>query len=248
MATEKDWEKHARKSRHSAFMSFIGALVVVGALAFSFFQLRSLDVQKKQKLQELSQLNEQIDKKYEELGELILAVQDSVKKSGMEDAEKAVGDVIASYNLIKTEKKVLDRTVEKALADERPLKKKPAPAEMEMPASSAEEALIATDENFVLCRAVQSMNPVDIGNSFAPGRVYVWSRIQTPKDESLVLRWVGADEQIVRTSYLRVTKNMQNGFRVYDFKTFRAGDVGDYQVRLYNGAGEMIAERSFDIK
>jgi len=253
MAHEKDWEQHARKSRHSAVLTFIGAAVVVGALVFSFLQLSSLQQQITKKRELLDKIDAEIISAQEELGQLISALKDTVQQKDQESALRAVGDVVARYNLMKNQTtRDMNRLTQEAKQPKIDKQKKPGQAEQLAPAveqiQSGESAFIASDEDFVLCRSVNNMLPEGEDDVFPPGRVYAWARIKAPKNESLILRWLDEQGAVIRTSYLRVKKNMQTGYRAYDYKTFSEEQIGAYSVLLFNENGEKIARREFRIQ
>lgn len=255
MAHEKNWEQHARKSRHSAFLTFIGAAVVIGALVISFLQLSSLQKKIDARQAQLDEIDTKIENAKFELEQLLSALQDSVRITDQAGAEKAVenaaGGVTARFNLLQKEtEKDVDSFVKEAKKPVRAKKKKAAEkVESAEEASPAREsAFIASKADFVMCRSLNNRQPEGIANAFEPGAVYVWARVQAPKSESLILRWLDENKNIIRTKYLRVQKNMQTGYRVYDYKTFSKEQRGDYLVLLFNENGDQIAMGEFVIQ
>jgi len=258
MAQHKDWEHHARKSRHSALLTFLGAAAVVGALLISFWQLTVLHQRIDDKQQQLSQIEAKIDSAKVELQGLLAAMADSVKNvsQGAEQVvQRNAGDVLARYNLLK--KEAVADIAQFAKEDKKPrsfLKKRTSnksqaaeiePVESEAP--SRQSAYIDGDDNFVLCRSIADMMPEGVAEKFQPGRVYMWARVTAPKNESLILRWVDENNKVLRTQYLRVKENTQTGFRIYDYKTFSDAQKGAYAVLLYNENGDLIARKTFSI-
>lgn len=255
MAHEKDWEKHARKSRSSAFLTFIGAAVAVGALVFSFWQLSSLQQKIDAKQAQLAEIDVKIENAKVELQQLLAAMQGSVRQSNPDSVEKAVdnaaGDVLARFNLLQKEtEKDVDSFVKEA---KKPLtaKKKRAAERVESAEETLpgrESAFIASPEDFVICRSLTNRQPAGVAKKFEPGSVYVWARVKAPKNESLILRWLDENKKVIRTKYLRVQQNMGTGYRVYDYKTFSENQRGAYLVMLFNENGDQIAMGEFVIQ
>ena len=255
MAHEKEWEKHARNSRHSAFLTFIGAAVVVVALVISYWQLSSLPQNIDARQAQVDVIDAKIENAKVELEQLLSALQDSVRITDQAGAEKAVenaaGGVTARFNLLKKEtEKDVDSFVKVAKKPVTAKKKQAAErAEQIAKASPAgESAFIASNEDFVICRSLNNRQPEGIANEFDPGNVYVWARVQAPKNEPLILRWQDQGDNVIRTKYLRVQQNMQNGYRVYDYKTFSGQQKGAYYVLLFNEKGDQIARAEFVIR
>ena len=230
MAHEKDWETHARKSRSSAFLTFIGAVIVIGSLVFSFSLLQKLNVQN-ELLQAQKDVIESSRDSLQVLSSEIISLNKRIVEhdhSEHTDESDIVGTASANLNQQFDAKiKELENLVQG------------------IPTSAAS---VTSEENFVMCRNVVKSEPVAINTLFEPGKVYFWARVHTPKKATLVLKWYNSNQEVIRTKQIAVKSNMQTGYRVYDYKTFRAADAGDYKARLFNSAGEIIAERDFSVK
>jgi hypothetical protein len=100
--------------------------------------------------------------------------------------------------------------------------------------------------NFLTCKKVENKNPVGITNNFSAGSVWIWTRINAPKNETLKLEWFNPQENIVmENKTVKVSKNLGEGYRTYYSKRFDEG--GTYEVRLYNQEQHLIARNEFQI-
>lgn len=111
--------------------------------------------------------------------------------------------------------------------------------------SFASSAAITSPDNFLTCQSVEALECVGATDTFDPGRVYVFARVVTPADATLRLDWL-KQGQPYRSGTLNVRQNTTTGFRTYTWKGVH--EPGPYQVLLFNGRGELIGERSFDVR
>ncbi len=103
---------------------------------------------------------------------------------------------------------------------------------------------IKSDQDFVTCKKVSALIPVECNNKFSKGKVYLFARVATPRNELLKLVWY-KEEQKFATRKL-VVKTNTNGYRTFAWKRFK--ESGNYRVALFNKNQVMIAERKFTIE
>ena len=104
---------------------------------------------------------------------------------------------------------------------------------------------IKSDEDFVTCTKVTALTPVGCNNQFSKGKVYLFARVISPRDEMLKLVWY-KEEQEFGTRQLAVKTNTNKGYRTFAWKRFK--ESGNYRVSLFNKNQIKIAERKFTIK
>ena len=122
------------------------------------------------------------------------------------------------------------------------------PAELER--SPEASATVASEEDFVTCQGVERQNgrparPLGVTDEFPPGLVHLFGRIRSPGSESLKLHWVAADGSVLRARTFQVQRNLAPGYRIYFTKNFQ--QPGEYEARLFNSGGDLIARRPFRI-
>ncbi len=105
-------------------------------------------------------------------------------------------------------------------------------------------ASIHSNQDFVTCKRVSALTPKECGNQFSTGKVYLFTRVATPRNEMLKLVWY-KEQQEFGTRQLAVRQNA-NGYRTFAWKRF--SDSGNYRVALFNQKKVLIAERKFVIK
>ena len=128
-----------------------------------------------------------------------------------------------------------------AVTDEELIKKKAEVTEDMIQKSPS----IKSDEDFVTCTKVTALTPGGCNNQFSKGKVYLFARVVSPRDEMLKLVWY-KEEQEFGTRQLAVKTNTNKGYRTFAWKRFK--ESGNYRVALFNQKRVMIAERKFTIK
>jgi hypothetical protein len=134
----------------------------------------------------------------------------------------------------------LDQT-DLATTDEELIKKKAEAIEAMIRMSPS----IKSDEDFVTCTKVTALTPAASNNQFSKGKVYLFARVVSPRDEMLKLVWY-KEEQEFGTRRLAVKTNTDKGYRTFSWKRFK--ESGNYRVALFNKNQIKIAERKFTIK
>ena len=84
-----------------------------------------------------------------------------------------------------------------------------------------------------------------MSDEFRAGDVYVFAWVRSPGREQLRLEWVRADGSLVKANQPVVQRNLARGYRIYYSKGFQ--EPGEYEVRLINAAGHLIARRVFRV-
>ena len=105
-------------------------------------------------------------------------------------------------------------------------------------------ASILKEEDFVTSRNVVNRMPEGISNSFSPGTVYAWARVNAPRNEKLTIRWY-VRGSLFQTNTISVSPSA--GYRVYVAKIYGSEAVGMNEVRLYNSQNILIGRRRFRI-
>lgn len=111
----------------------------------------------------------------------------------------------------------------------------------------ATTATIWEADHFVTCRAVdnETRMPVSVTDSFPPGLVFMWSRINAPGPERVYAHWYLNGERF-HTSEARI--NVASGaYRIYFSKRYDPGQEGRHEVRFYNGSDLLIGRRVFSV-
>ncbi len=112
--------------------------------------------------------------------------------------------------------------------------------------NAVKAAFIKSDSNFVTCRDVDKHEPVDKATYFDQGKVWVWAKVNAPRDEVIKLQWVDKEnEQILAERSIRIKKN-PTGYRTYWWKNFTK--PGTYEVQLYNSFNQSIGRQEFAVK
>ena len=111
--------------------------------------------------------------------------------------------------------------------------------------TSSLNASIAESEDFVTCQSVNNKQPTNIRNEFQRSQnISVWAAINAPKNESLTIEWLDLDKKIVKPTRVNVTESPK--YRIWDINAY--AQPGEYEVRLRNGANEIIASKVFVVK
>lgn len=134
----------------------------------------------------------------------------------------------------------LDQT-DLAVSDEELIKKKAEVIEDMIQKSPS----IKSGEDFVTCTKVTALTPVGCNNQFSKGKVYLFTRVVSPRNEMLKLVWY-KEEQEFGTRQLAVKTNTNKGYRTFAWRRFK--ESGNYRVALFNKNQIKIAERKFTIK
>ena len=108
-----------------------------------------------------------------------------------------------------------------------------------------QNASIAEREDFVTCQSVNNKQPFNIRNEFQRSEnISVWAAINAPKNESLTIEWLDLEKKIVKPTRVNVTESPK--YRIWDINAY--AQPGEYEVRLRNGANEIIARKVFVVK
>lgn len=101
-------------------------------------------------------------------------------------------------------------------------------------------------DGFVVCKAVDKLQPEQCSDELEPGRVYAFARIVTPlNEETVTMRWFRDETEIPELQKNLVIKKNSSGFRTYSWNTF---DSGSYAVSLSDKDGEELGKISFDVR
>ncbi|MEA3410170.1 MAG: hypothetical protein U9R74_01355 [Pseudomonadota bacterium] len=102
-----------------------------------------------------------------------------------------------------------------------------------------------SDKNFLTCADVKRLECRGEASAFKPGKIYVYARINAPREETLVLKWLKGGKEF-RISNLKVKENTGRGFRTFTWKTL--SEPGPYRIRLYNSGDALIASRALSVR
>jgi hypothetical protein len=82
------------------------------------------------------------------------------------------------------------------------------------------------------------------GNSVAPGRLVLYTRVRSPRNAVVVHRWYRGDtlRQSVR---LAIQANPTEGYRTYSRQTV---DAGDWRVEVRSADGSLLHEQRFSVR
>jgi hypothetical protein len=107
-------------------------------------------------------------------------------------------------------------------------------------------ASIAGPDDFQTCARVSEHMPVGVSDRFPGPTVWIWARINAPRqEETLTLKWLAKDGAVLKTVSARVLKNTGSGYRIYYYKNFY--QPGAYEARLYNSQQQLIGARQFHV-
>ena len=107
-------------------------------------------------------------------------------------------------------------------------------------------ASIKQGENFVTCKDVKRLVPIDITDTFPVGRVFLMATVNAPKEAELTVNWLREDGSLLFTRKSRVQTNTGRGFRTFSFKTIT--EPGNYAVQMRNEEGQVIGYRQFTVR
>ncbi len=229
MATqhEKELEKLEKSSKKTGIATLLGALIVIGALAYSTYELTRM--QKK-----VDELDQQIVEKENTLSELTSeaeALQASIEAARAElmsieaDPDQAEG----LYEKSQTALQKLDQAAESSAKI----------------ASTRLAPKALTVNEMMTCQKVEDRAPVECGDAFPPSRVYMWTSLNVPASTTVTIRWMNSDGEVVRSNDIDV--NASTNYRINDWKTFREPEAGSYTVSLYDNKGNQIGSQAFTI-
>jgi hypothetical protein len=80
----------------------------------------------------------------------------------------------------------------------------------------------------------------------APGRMYFYTRVASPRDTTIEHRWYRGDRLAQRVS-LRIRAN-QAGFRTYSQMAISPDRAGSWKVELRTQDGQVLGEDTFEIR
>jgi hypothetical protein len=82
------------------------------------------------------------------------------------------------------------------------------------------------------------------GDSVAPGRLVLYTRVRSPRNAVVVHRWYRGDtlRQSVR---LAIQANPTEGYRTYSRQTV---DAGDWRVEIRSADGSLLHEQRFSVR
>jgi energy-coupling factor transporter ATP-binding protein EcfA2 len=107
-------------------------------------------------------------------------------------------------------------------------------------------ASIKQGENFVTCKDVKRLVPIDITDTFPVGRVYLMATVHAPREADLTVNWLREDGSLLFTRNTRVQTNTGRGFRTFSWKTIT--EPGNYAVQMLNEDGQVIGFRRFTVR
>ena len=115
----------------------------------------------------------------------------------------------------------------------------------------AENATILNEDDFVTARSIPNdmSMPTVTTNIFKPGTIYMWARVNAPKEETLIVRWY-SDGQVLNSAdiFIDVPNTTERGYRIRHQQTYNGSRIGkENEVRLYNGNNDLIGRKVFEI-
>lgn len=108
-------------------------------------------------------------------------------------------------------------------------------------------AQISTPGAFITCSNVnrETRMPDDTSAVFSPGKVWMWARIKTPRDETITAKWMVNGRELYSNS--ATIPAGASGYRIYFSKTHSAATIGNNEIRLYNKDNQLFARRSYQV-
>jgi len=81
-------------------------------------------------------------------------------------------------------------------------------------------------------------------DSVAPGRLVLYTRVKSPRNDTVVHRWYRGDtlRQSVR---LAIQANPTGGYRTFSRQSV---DAGDWRVEVRSADGSLLAEQRFSVR
>ena len=236
-----DFEKLERTSRTTGIATLLGALIVIGALVFSAWRLTHMQGEVELLQERSTELNDLIAERQDqldELGSLIAEAQEELAELQAIEEEIQETQISPQVRAEVTEKsESVRRALDRAAESYSKIK--------QVPSFSPREAARSRVLEMRLCRRVEDFDPFDCDTSFEASTVYVWARLDVPQKESITIRWMASDGEVVRETSVNVEKS--SGYRVFDPNTFSTDDAGAYEVQLIDGAGKQIDSREFTV-
>lgn len=113
--------------------------------------------------------------------------------------------------------------------------------------TSGQASILNPQNDFVTCTNVSNNQPSGITNRFPKGKVHVFSRIYSPRSETVKIIWRDGANNILKNgsrSYT-ISKNEDAGYRLSTWKNIQT--PGNYLVEIINANGAKIGERFFEI-
>ncbi len=108
-------------------------------------------------------------------------------------------------------------------------------------------ASIQHEDNFLTTHNVIGAMPVDTVSRFEPGFIYMWARVNAPKQEMLTVK-LYEKNQLLLTDSIQVEMNTIPGYRIWKAREFGQSSIGkQYDVRLYNENEDLIGRKVFYI-
>ena len=90
------------------------------------------------------------------------------------------------------------------------------------------------------------MEAIGRSKEFETGRIWVWAKINAPRDEVVKLKWIDREsKEILAERDLSIKKNSA-GFRTYSWKNIKK--PGKYEVQLHNSFNQTIGRQEFAVK
>jgi hypothetical protein len=80
----------------------------------------------------------------------------------------------------------------------------------------------------------------------APGRIYFYTRVASPKDTTIEHRWYRGD-QLAQSVSLRIRASPE-GFRTYSQFGISPDGAGSWKVELRTADGQVLGEDTFEIR
>lgn len=108
-------------------------------------------------------------------------------------------------------------------------------------------AIILHEDNFLTTHEVIPPMFVDTACSFGIGKIYMWARVNAPKQESLTVTWY-SERQPIFTDSIKVEMNTVPDYKIWNLQSFDQRFIGKRnEVRLYNENRDLIGRKVFEI-
>lgn len=111
----------------------------------------------------------------------------------------------------------------------------------------AKTATIRTPDNFVTCQNVNraERKPENISDEFPVGKIWLFTRIHAPRPEAITTKWY-LNGRLFYAGKTEIS-NVSDGYRIYLAKSYKSGQEGFHEVRMYNAENVLIGRRQFRV-
>lgn len=105
-------------------------------------------------------------------------------------------------------------------------------------------AKIGSVNDFLTCKSIVNKNCSQSTSLFKTPKVWVWVKVQAPRNTEVTLKWVNLDsgDEVNSRTY---TIQKSTGYRLSASKSL--GKAGKYEVRLFNKKSLLIAKKRFNV-